>query len=583
MEYEILKRINGPEDVKKLGEDELVRLAAEMRTALIKKLGAHGGHSGPNLGFVEATVALHYVFDSPDDKMVFDVSHQTYCHKMLTGMAQAFYDSAHYDDVSGYSNPNESRHDLFTIGHTSTSVSLAAGLAKARDLAGGKENVIAVIGDGSLSGGEALEGLDFIGEQKTNFILVVNDNEMSIAENHGGLYENFRLLRETDGKAELNLFKAMGLDYIYVADGNDVKALIKAFESVKDYPRPIAVHIHTVKGKGLAFAEQNPERYHAGGPFDIKTGKYLYDSDEKDYGDIVSDYLLEKMKKDGSVVAITSGTPSVFGFTPEKRKKAGKQFVDVGIAEETAAALASGIAKNGGKPVWGVFSTFVQRTYDQISQDICINKSPVTVLVFGGASDFLKDVTHLGFFDIPLLSNIPELLYLAPTNCEELLAMTEWSLEQTSRPVAIRVPFNVTHAKTPVCKNYDNPRYEIAQRGEKIAVLAVGNFWQLGEKLCAEIEKRSGFKPTLINPVFVSGTDDKTLNELKKNHDKIVTLEDGVKDGGFGQKIAEFYARDDVKVYTYGLKTRFEDRYDHAELLRRNRLTPEQITEDLGL
>lgn len=580
-----LDKINSPNDLKKLSDAQLGELADEMRDALIQKLGMHGGHSGPNLGFVEATVALHYVFDSSRDKMVFDVSHQTYCHKMLTGRAEAFIDEEHYDDVSGYSEPSESEHDMFTIGHTSTSISLAAGLAKARDLCGGSENVIAVIGDGSLSGGEALEGLDYAGEQNTNMIIVLNDNEMSIAENHGGLYKNLKLLRETKGSAECNMFKAWGLDYVYVENGNDVGELISAFKSVKDTDHAVVVHIHTLKGKGLPFAEKDPESYHAGGPFDTTTGKYKFVSDGEDYSAMIGEYLLKKMAEDKSVVAINAATPTVLGFTKANRIKAGAQFVDVGIAEENAAAMASGIARRGGKPVWGAFSTFIQRTYDQISQDICINNSPVTILVFGASLDSMKDVTHLGFYDIPLLSNIPNLVYLAPTNAEELFAMTEWSVEQNEHPVAIRVPVAVTHTDSPVQTDYSSLNsYLCTQQGEDTAIIAVGSFWKLGEELAAAVEKSSGIRPTLINPRYLTGIDEKMLTDLKKNHKRVVTLEDGILSGGYGEKIAAYYGGDsDMKVYCYGLKKEFLDRYDVQTVLKENRLVTEMIVADLNI
>lgn len=581
MEIKYLQNIKGPEDVKKLKICELECLADEMRYALVKKLSVHGGHIGPNLGFVEATVALHYVFSSPYDKMVFDVSHQTYCHKMLTGRAYAFLDESRYDEVSGYSNPKESVHDLFTIGHTSTSVSLALGLAKARNLAGGNENVIAVIGDGSLSGGEALEGLDYAGEQTGNFIIVVNDNEMSIAENHGGIYKNLALLRETKGKAQNNLFKAMGLDYVYVDEGNDVEKLIEAFESVKNTDHAVVVHVHTKKGKGLAFAEKDPETYHSGGPFDPVTGKYLFAGGES-YNDIMRDYLLDKMKKDSSVVAINAATPVIVGFTKDKREIAGKQFVDVGIAEETAAAMASGVATYGGKPVWAVFSSFVQRCYDQISQDICINESPVTMLVFAASVKAFKDVTHLGIFDIPMLKNIPNLVYLAPTNAEELLAMTEWSLEQKKHPVAIRVPSVVEHAKGEVAKDYSEiNKYRVTEEGEKLAIIAAGGMYSLGEELAAYVEKTRGFKPTLVNPVFLTGLDKELLEKLKENHTQVVTIEDGVLSGGFGETIASYYGASGISVYNYGLKKQFIDRYNVDDVLKENHLTVEQIVKDL--
>lgn len=491
-----LEKINGPEDVKKLTTDEMTKLAAEMRDALLKRASIHGGHFGPNFGMVEATIALHYVFESPKDKIVYDVSHQTYPHKMLTGRKDAYLYEEHYDDVSGYSNPNESEHDFFTVGHTSTSVSLACGLAKARDLKGDAGNVIAVIGDGSLSGGEALEGIDFASELNGNLIIVVNDNDMSIAENHGGLYQNLKLLRDTDGKAECNLFKAMGLDYVYVNEGNNIKALIDAFSSVKDSTKPVVVHINTQKGKGYAPAEADKENWHYSGPFNIETGEPLFVPEGPDYSDITVKYLLSKMKQDKSVVAITAGTPTVIGFTKDKREEAGKQFVDVGIAEETAVALASGIAANGGKPVWGVYSSFVQRTYDQISQDLCINNSPATILTFWGTVYGMNDVTHLGLYDMAMLANIPNLVYLAPTTKEEYLAMLDWSIEQTDYPVAIRVPGGeVISDGKKVTKDFSKlNKYEVIKKGSKVAIIGLGTFYSLGENVAEKVAEKNRCK-----------------------------------------------------------------------------------------
>ena len=578
-----LETINGPADVKKLNVKQLEDLASEMRQALLTKLSKCGGHFGPNFGMVEATIAMHYVFDSPKDKLVFDVSHQCYPHKMLTGRKDAYLYEEHYKDVSGYSNPEESEHDHFTVGHTSSSVSLACGLAKARDLKGEDGNVIAVIGDGSLSGGEALEGLDFASELHSNLIVVVNDNEMSIAENHGGLYDNLRLLRETDGRAECNLFKAMGLDYVYVHEGNNISALINAFQQVKDSTAPIVVHITTEKGKGYAPAEENKEDWHFSGPFDVKTGKPLYESDVEDYSSVTAEYLLKKMMEDKAVVAITSGTPAVLGFTEERRKAAGSQFVDVGIAEETAVALASGIATGGGKPVYGVYSTFVQRTFDQLSQDLCINNSPATIVTFCASVYGMNDVTHLGIYDIPMMANIPNLVYLAPTTKEEYLAMLEWSLQQNEHPVAIRLPGGdmVADGKA-VTKDFSRLNsYEVTKRGSKVAVIGLGTFYGLGKDAAELIEKRTGVRPTVVNPYYITGLDTQLLEELKKDHDVVVTLEDGILDGGFGEKIARFYGSSDVKVLNFGLKKEFLDRYDVQEVLTENRLTAEQIAEDV--
>ena len=578
-----IEKINRPTDVKNLNSEQLHILADEMRQALLQKLSKHGGHFGPNLGMVEAAIALHYVFNSPTDKIVYDVSHQSYPHKMLTGRKDAFLYEDKYDDVSGYSNPHESDHDFFTIGHTSTSVSLACGLAKGRDLKGDSENIIAVIGDGSLSGGEALEGLDFASELNSNLIIVVNDNDMSIAENHGGLYKNLKQLRDTDGKSECNLFKSMGLDYVFVKDGNDIDSLITAFEQVKDSTYPVVVHICTQKGKGYKIAEENKENWHYCGPFNLETGKSDMSQDGgEDYSSMTADILLKKMKEDKTVVGITSATPTVFGFTEDKRKEAGSQFVDVGIAEETAVALASGIAKNGGKPVYGVYSTFIQRTYDQLSQDLCINNSPATLLVYWASVYGMNDVTHLGIYDIPMMSNIPNLVYLAPTTKEEYLAMLDWSIEQNDHPVAIRVPISVVSDGKKVTKDFSKlNEYEVTQNGSKIAIVALGSFYSVGAKTAEIIENKTGVKPTLINPIYITGTDDKLLEQLKENHDVVITVEDGILDGGFGEKIARFYGNSDVKVLNYGLKKEFLDRYNPEEIVKANRLTPEQIAEDV--
>lgn len=576
-----IEKINGPEDVKKLNIEEMTALAEEMRHALLKRASIHGGHFGPNFGMVEAIIALHYVFESPKDKMVFDVSHQTYPHKMLTGRKDAYLYEEHYDDVTGYSCPQESEHDHFTVGHTSTSVSLACGLAKARDLRGESANVIAIIGDGSLSGGEALEGMDFAAELDSNMIIVVNDNDMSIAENHGGLYSNLKLLRETNGQAECNLFKAMGLDYVYVDHGNDLRELIGAFKQVKDSKKPVVVHINTLKGKGYKPAEEHKEEWHWHLPFDIETGKSHFPEVE-DYSSVTCEYLIEKMKKDPTVVTITSGTPTILGFTQEKRKQAGRQFVDVGIAEETAVALASGIAKGGGKPVYGVYSSFIQRMYDQISQDLCIDGNPATIVVYTGSVFGMTDVTHLGLQDIPMLSNIPGLVYLAPTTKEEYLSMLDWSVEQKEMPVAIKLPGgDMISDGREVTKDWSQLNtYEVTEKGSKIALIGLGTFYSLALQTAEMLEKK-GIHATVINPYYITGLDKGLLEKLKADHDTVVTLEDGILNGGFGEKIARFYGSSDMKVYNYGLKKEFLDRYDVNEVLKENHLTAEQIVNDV--
>lgn len=579
-----IENINSPADVKKLNIMQLNVLAEEMRHALLTRASRHGGHFGPNFGMVEAIIAMHYVFDSPKDKIVFDVSHQCYPHKMLTGRKDAYLYEEHYDDVSGYTNPDESEHDFFTVGHTSTSISLACGLAKARDLNGEDGNVIAVIGDGSLSGGEALEGLDFASELNGNMIIVANDNDMSIAENHSGLYANLKLLRETNGQAECNLFKAMNLDYIYVDKGNDIASLIEAFEKVKDTKKAVVVHINTLKGKGYAPAEQNKEEWHWHMPFDIATGESLFKGGEPDFSDASLEYLLKKMDEDKSVVAITAGTPTVMGFTADMRAKAGKQFVDVGIAEETAVALASGIAANGGKPVFGVYSSFIQRAYDQITQDVCINGNAVTFTVFAGSVYGMNDVTHLGLQDIPMLNSIPGLVYLAPVTKEDYIAMLDWSLTQNAYPVAIKIPGgSMISTGVPVTKDFSKlDTYEITKKGSRVAILGLGTFYENAVKAADILKSSHGIDATVINPYYISGIDADTLNELKKDHAVVATLEDGYLEGGFGAKIAAFYGSSDMKVLNFGIKKEFIDRYDVSEVLKDNHLTPEQIAEDIA-
>ena len=580
----ILDKINSPYDLKKCSLEELKAIPDEMRKLIIDKVNTIGGHCAPNLGIAEATVALHYVFDSPKDKIVFDVSHQCYPHKILTGRKEGFTNPDNYMKYTGYTAPEESEHDIFKVGHTSTSVSLATGLAKARDLKGEKYNVIALIGDGSLSGGEAFEGLDMSATLGTNFIVIVNDNDMSIAPNQGGLYKNLRLLRETKGQAECNFFKALGFRYYYLDEGNDVEKLIELFKTVKDTDCPTVVHINTLKGKGLKPAEDNKEAFHWILPntLDENYEVIKYNENCQSYCSITNDYILERAKYDPTIIAISPATPGVYEFTPDFRERLGKQYTDVGIAEEHAIAYSSGLAKNGAKPVLALMSSFVQRTYDQLSQDLCLNNSPVTILIhWGGISS--ADATHLCCFDIPLMCNIPNLVYLSPTNKEEYLAMLKYGVEQTSHPVAIRVP-NGDLISCGVEDNTDYSvlnKYKIVEQGEKVAIIGLGNFFYLGEKVKEELKIRLNIDATLINPKFITGVDEELLNDLKQTHDLVITLEDGVLDGGFGEKITRFYGSSDIKVLNYGAKKEFPDRVPINELYERYRLTKELITDDI--
>lgn len=576
----ILDKINSVEDLKNIDIKDLSTIAGEIRELIIKKVNTIGGHMGPNLGIVEATIALHRVFESPKDKIIYDVSHQCYTHKILTGRKDGYTDPENYLKYTGYTAPEESEHDLFKIGHTSTSVSLACGVAKARDLKGEKGNVIALIGDGSLSGGEALEGLDNAATFKSNFIIIVNDNGMSIAENHGGLYDNLRLLRETEGKAELNFFKTLGLDYCFLKDGNDIEKLIQTFEKVKDIDHPVVVHICTQKGNGLKPAVENREMFHwvMPGILDEKPSP----QPQETYASLALDYILKKAKEDKSFVAVNAGTPGVFGFNSKVREELGNQYTDVGIAEEHAVAYCSALAKSGAKPVLSIMSSFVQRTYDQLSQDLCLNNSPITMLVhWGGISG--ADATHLCTFDMSMISNIPNMVYLAPTNKEEYLAMLDWAVEQTQYPVAIRVP-NVEVVAIGMEDKTDFSllnKFKVEKDGEKVAILGLGNFYGLACNVAEEIKAKLGFEATVVNPRYITGVDVELLEKLKEKHQLVITLEDGILDGGFGEKISRFYGNSNLKVLNYGARKEFTDRVSQEELYTKYRLKKELIIEDI--
>ncbi|MFT4145845.1 MAG: 1-deoxy-D-xylulose-5-phosphate synthase [Mobilitalea sp.] len=575
-----LNNINSPKDLKNLNVEELKGLASEVREALISKISNAGGHIGPNLGMVETTVAMHYVFDSPTDKIVYDVSHQSYPHKILTGRKDAFLDPAKYHDVTGYTNPEESEHDFFIVGHTSTSVSLAVGLATGRDLTGGTENIIAVIGDGSLSGGEAFEGLNNAAELNSNIIIIVNDNDQSIAENHGGMYKGLKELRETNGQSSNNFFKAMGLDYYYLEEGHDIDKLVTLFQNVKDIDHPVVLHIHTIKGKGLKYAEENREKWHAGGPFNIEDGSQKYGSSPIDT--VVRDSIMNLIEKRKDVVAITAGTPTVMGFTQEYRRKAGRQFVDVGIAEEHAVAMSSGVAKNGGTPIFGVFSPFIQRTYDQLSSDVCLNNSPAVFLIFLASVYGMNSNTHLGISDIPMLSHIPNLVYLAPTSKEEYLAMLQYATTQKKHPIAIRMPVRMRETGKADTTDYSLVnKFEVTRKGSEVAILALGNFYTLGEQVASKYKEVTGKEATLINPKFITGLDEELLEDLKADHKLVITLEDGIVEGGFGQTVASFYGPSEMKVKNYGIKKGFPTDFDPEELLKENGISVEQIIEDI--
>ena len=587
-----LEGINTPADLRALPASAMEPLCAEIREAIIQSSAKVGGHVGPNLGIVELTVALHRVFDSPRDKIIFDVSHQSYTHKMLTGRAFAFTDPERMDEVSGFTSPAESEHDLFSCGHTSTSVGLAGGMAKARDLLGQAHNVIAIIGDGSLSGGLAFEGLDNAALLDSNLIVVVNDNEWSISQDQGGIYENLAELRATGGKAENNLFRAMGLDYRYLEAGNDEAACEAALAELAGIDHPVVLHVHTKKGLGFAPAEADEESWHHVGPFDPVTGEKLSGgrasggivvTKPATYSDITGEHLLERMKADPGLVAISSATPYMMGFTPERREKAGKQFMDVGIAEEHAVTLATGLARAGAKPVYGVYGTFLQRTYDQLWHDLCLNAAPATILVFGSSAYGTTDATHLGFYDIAMLGDMPGLTYLAPTCREEYLSMLDWAVAWQAGPVAIRVPGAGVVSRPGVClpqEGYANGLPEVVREGaSELTILALGATMPLGEEVASKLAA-AGLEATLVNPRYACGISRSWVCGLAEKNRLVITLEDGVLDGGFGSRVAQTLGPTGTLVRCYGLPHGFPDRYEVKELLASCGMTPEGIAAD---
>lgn len=576
----VLEKINSPSDIKSLDDVSFSELAEDIRKGIINRVNTVGGHLGPDLGFVEPTIALHYVFNSPKDKFVFNVSHQIYPHKMLTGRKEGFLNPKENYHISGYSNPAESKHDTFVIGHTSTSVSLASGIAKARDVRDEKYNVIAIIGDGSLSGGEAFEGLDNAALLNSNFIVVVNDNEMSIAKNVGGLYKNLKDLRDSNGNCENNYFKALGYDYYYLDEGNDIRKLIDLFSKVKDTNKPTVVHLHTLKGKGYKPAEEDKESFHWALPGFLDNKSQSFISGEDNYYAVTNKYLLEKVKNDKSVVVINPATPGAVGFSKDFRKELGNNYTDTGIAEEHAVAYASAIAKYGAKPVLAILSSFIQRTYDQLSQDLALNSSPATILVYWGGITS-ADMTHLCCFDIPLISNIPNIVHLNPTTKEEYLNMLDWSTEQTQYPVVIRVPNNFKTTGEVDKTDYSKlNKYKVTEKGKDVALIGLGDFYWLAQDVKEELKKHN-INPTMINPIFASGIDEETLSSLTNNHKIVITLENGVLDGGFGEKISRYFGDKNIKVLNYGQKKEFTDRTPEAKLFDKYRLTKEQITEDI--
>lgn len=577
----LLNEVNEPSDIKDMSLDELKQLATEMRQLVLERDAKIGGHVGPNFGVMEITIAFHYVFDSPHDKVIWDVSHQSYAHKMLTGRKLGFLDPDHYEDITGFTSPEESAHDFFEIGHTSTSIALAVGMAQARDLMKPQShnNVMAVIGDGSLSGGLAFEGLNNAAKLNSNLIILVNDNQMSIDENQGGLYKGLKELRDTNGESPNNIFKFMGLDYKYVADGNDLQTMIDTFKEIKDIDHPIVLHVNTLKGKGYEPAVEEKMKYHWRTPFDLKTGEDKVKVNGESYSDAVLAELDKQIAADKPVVAINAGIPGAFNLGKFKVKHPDRYY-DVGIAEQDSITTAVAMAQAGARPVVFQNSTFLQRAYDQLIHDMALNDAPVVMIVRGGSISE-SSATHQGTFDISMISDLPNIEYLAPTNVEEMVSMLRWAINQTDEPVVIRQPEKPLLHGTPTQDDYSTIKYDIAHRGSEVAIMAVGDFWELGEKVRKELQDKLNINATLINPKSVTGIDSDVLHHLAENHDVVVTLEDGVLSGGFGETIARYYGPKGMKVLNFGAPREFADNVPTEVLYEWYHLTPKQIVDDI--
>ena len=624
----ILSSIHTPADVHALSAQQLRDLCLEIRATLLDYGKKHGGHIGSNLGVVELTVALHRVFDSPRDRFIFDVSHQSYVHKMLTGRAEAYLDQSRFDEVTGFTNPLESEHDSFVLGHTGTSISLACGLAKTRDMQRGAAgestigNVIAIIGDGSLSSAIAFEGLNNAAEQGGNLIIIVNDNEMSIAEDFGGMYGQLAKLRTSNGMAELNLFKAFGLDYRYVEQGNDVDALVEVLNEVKDIDHPIVVHIHTTKGLGFndeteadngsdGCNQTNPQP-HAGqceanhwqDP-EASLGKPL--DARKYYGEMAMASLERRFDNEPGLVVISPATPGSNGITRDFRERAGAHYVDTGITEEHAAAFAAGIARAGGRPVLATSATFFQRTFDQLQQELALNHVPATLLIFGAGISG-ADNTHSGTFDMTMFANVPDVTCLAPASGEQMLDMLAWATGPSGHGVvAIRMPGEQILALERAADMAFDPlqraeehdpavniagacpfaRYQIVQPGRDVAILGLGNTMPLAAEITSALaendEEHAAITATLVDALQYSTMDAELLAMLADGHRLVVTLEDGQLEGGWGEKVTAFYANSSntkashVRVLNFGAAKEFTDRVPLSELNERYGLTSETI------
>lgn len=573
MEEEILKNINSYEDFKRLDISKLPFLCKEINKVIINKCSETGGHLASNLGVNELIVALDYVFNLNEDKLIFDVSHQTYTHKIITGRKEKFLDTKTYGNSASFSNYKESKYDLFTLGHTSSSISLGYGMAKARDLKKEKYNIISLIGDGSLSGGEAFEGLNNASTLKSNFIIVINDNDMSIADDVGYLYKNLYDLKLNKGESKHNIFKDFGYEYKYIEEGNDVLKLVEEFNKIKDINKPIVVHVHTLKGNGYNYAIENKEQWHYRAPFNIIDGKLKKEMGNT-YEIINHNYFSNLLDKRKDVILVTAGTPKNFGFSKNDRDKYKDNFVDVGIAEQSAISLSLGISKNGIKPIVNISSNFLQRGFDQIAHEISLNSPDITFLVgYGGYQK--ASCTHQNVLDILMISNIPNINYYAPCYKEEYLYLLDYSLKNGGTNF-IRIPNGLALSKN--IKINDVNKYDYLINEDSVALIGIG---KTKEKafILHDLLKEKNINSSVINVLNISNVDIDFINNLTKKHQLIFVIEDGMKEGGFGEKLISFAKN--ITVFNYGLNKKYYDFVDENDAYKDSGMDNESILNDI--
>ena len=613
---ELLDKIEKPNDIKEMEKDELRPLAKEIRRFLVHKISHTGGHLASNLGVVELTMALHLCCNLPEDKIVWDVGHQSYTHKILTGRKDGFEHLRQFGGMSGFPKQSESDCDAFDTGHSSTSIRVALGLAKARDLKKQDHKIFAVIGDGALSGGMAYEAMNNAARLKSNLVIVLNDNQMSISKNVGGMSSYLGKIRTNGNYTELKeevenalsklphlgdkltsrirgikdlikrvfipgmLFEDMGLTYIGPIDGHNIHQMVTAFQSASKMKEAVIVHVCTHKGKGYRPAEKNPSYLHGVSPFNIKDGSSRYNGETaKTYTDIFSDTILEAAKEREDIVAVSAAMPSGTGLTAMASKYP-KRFFDVGIAEEHAVTFAAGMAAGGLKPVVAIYSTFLQRAYDQILHDVCIGKLPVVFAVDRAGLVGSDGETHQGIFDIAYLRSMPNMTVMAPKNAWELRQMMLFALEQNT-PTAIR------YSRGAAWEGLQDHQQEITMgkaewicEGQEIALLAVGNMVETAMWVREHL-KAEGQKVSVVNMRFVKPIDKEVLQKIKERHSKVVTLEEGVFNGGFGEAVSAWYEGTPMRVLNIALPDQFIEHGSVTELKKKYGLDPESITQKI--